>query len=98
MLQHHLPPAVEGNLDDPAAQTFDRGKLGLRCVIRRYDTAADAELSGNVGDSLSHVAGARGVHPILEFRRSRAQHGIAATANLERPYGLEIFQLEPQLG
>jgi len=93
-----VPPVVVRDLHDPAAQPFDRGDLGLGRVVGHRDGGRDAEFACRPRDALRHVARAGG-DQALGPRVSRRQHDrVGRAADLKRVDGLEVLQLEVDLG
>ena len=97
VLLDHLPPAVEGHLDDLAAQALDGRQLGGRRVVGHHDRGRHAELAGAPGHPLRHVAGARRVDPVAQALGTGEAHGVGGAAQLEGADGLQVLQLEPDL-
>ena len=69
-----------GTLDHPAAEALDRVELRLRRALRDDDRRRDAAQPRRVGDSLRHVAGARGEHAA-----ARAPSSVACSTALPAP-------------
>ena len=92
------PPLLPRHADDPAAEALDRGELRLRGVVGDDDRGRHAKLAGHPGDALRHVSGARGDEPVRERVGRRVQDGVRGSAELERGDGLEVLELEPDLG
>ena len=66
MRDDHLPPVVEGHLDDLASEPFDRGQFRSWCVVGHDDATRDSESPSVPGDSLRHVPCACGVNALGE--------------------------------
>ena len=93
-----VPPGVVRDLQHPAAQPLDRGDLGLGRVIGHDDSGRDAELARRPGDALGHVPRAGG-DQALGPRAGRREHDrVGRAADLERVDGLQVLQLEVDLG
>src|SRR2546423_1490184 len=93
-----LPPAVERHLDYAATEALDRLQLGVGRVIGRDHRTGDAQPARVPGGALCHVAGAGNEDALGQLRLRHPAHRIGGTANLERSDGLEVLQLEINLG
>ena len=60
--------------------------------------AGNAALPGAPGESLSHVARADRPDPVRQVLRGKLGHRVVRAPDLERADGLEVFELEIDLG
>src|SRR5262249_239983 len=97
MLDDHLPPALEGNLDDPGAKPRDGSQFGFWRVFRHDDRAPNPEPAGVPGHPLRHVPGASGPYALFQLRIVRHRQRVSRAPQLERANRLEILQLEVDL-
>src|SRR5205814_3717479 len=89
-----VEPLVVRYRDDVGAESLDRRQLRRGRAVGDDDGAPDAEPPRVPRDALSHVAGARGPHPIRELLGGGDGHAIARTTDLERADGLQALELE----
>src|SRR5207247_733081 len=79
------------------AETVDRGELRLRRVLGDDDRRGDAAEARRPGDTLRHVAGARGQDAAGELVVRGLQDRVAGAADLERVHRLQRLELEVDL-
>ena len=91
------PPVVVGQLDDVAAEALDRRQLRLGRALRDDDRRLHAAQARRVGDSLRHVAGARGDDAVGQLLLGGLEHRVAGAADLEGVDRLERLELEIDL-
>ena len=96
-LQQHTPPAVERDRDDLGAEPVQGGELDRGSMIGDDRGERNVSLAGAVGESESHIAGARGVNALLQRVRLDAADRVPRTSDFERADRLQRFQLEPDL-
>jgi len=94
VVEHRLPPLVERDPDDLAAEPLDRRGFRQRSTFRHDDPAANAEPPRAPGDALSHIAGARRVDAVRQGLPACDRHRVGRAADLERPDRLEVLELE----
>ena len=93
-----LPPVRVGHLEHLPAEARDRVELRRGGVLGHRDRRRHAELAGDPGDALRHVAGARGDQAARNERRVGAAHAVGGAADLERVDRLQRLELAPDLG
>src|SRR5262249_31078347 len=93
-----LPPLVERDFDDPGTQPLNGLELGFRSRFSGYYGASNAEIASFPGHALSHVARRGGKNPAAELLCRNVADCIGRSANLERPDGLQVLELEIYLG
>ena len=74
-VDHGLPPLLMGHEDDLGAERFDPVELRAWRVCRSDCAGPHACLPRRPGDSLRHVAGARGDDAVRELAGRRRPHG-----------------------
>src|SRR5260370_2776006 len=100
MADEDLPASIKGNFVYFRPQHLTRGKLVLRRVRGTDDRATQSKSSGIPRDSLSHIARARGPHPLGQVLPTCQGNGVCRSSRFERADGLQVFELQvdPSIG